>query len=288
MLLSLQLLAKVASPPRQFPLSLNKQKVQERELSSILSLKAPWWSKGVLCEGESKFEFECRRTGIATFGLGSQKSGLLDSKVSPAQMRSHTALPTSILTDLNVSFEPELASQEESRHIFYHHASSISSIESPCGPPLPLPCFDSEPDSENFHRGLPGQHVIPFSMPLPLGKGAKGGFKSKQGVVRYIVIAYVFLPSSFDFSSLRRLAVPQVDQTQERARRRPIYFPLLSPCRNLPSSQPRHHFSSRSQSAGRHCLEDSLHGRKRESQSHCQDASRNLGCRSTMLRRCLR
>jgi hypothetical protein len=36
--------------------------------------------------------------------------------------------------------------------------------------------------------GNPGTHTFPFSMQLPIGKGAKGSLKCKQGVVRYIVI----------------------------------------------------------------------------------------------------
>lgn len=69
----------------------------------------------------------------------------------------------------------------EARHIFYHHASSISTDE-------PLPCFEPTADHEGFYKGKPGQHTVPFDMLLPIGKGAKGGWKGKQGVVRYIVI----------------------------------------------------------------------------------------------------
>ena len=52
-----------------------------------------------------------------------------------------------------------------------------------------LPCVDSAPDTEGFQKAVIGQHDIPFSLQLPVGKGAKGGWKGKQGVVRYIVIA---------------------------------------------------------------------------------------------------
>lgn len=125
----------------------------------------------------------------------------------------------------------ELSSQD-ARHIFYHHASSISSISSSSGAPLPLPCFDSNPDSEGFSKGLTGQHTVPFSMLLPIGQGAKGGFKGKQGVVRYIVIACV---SPFP-SSGRSLTSShaQVRQAQVRERRRQVYRPLLPPRRDLP------------------------------------------------------
>ena len=59
----------------------------------------------------------------------------------------------------------------------------------PQGSVVALPCFDSSVDEEGFHKAKIGQHVVPFSMPLPIGRGAKGAWKGKQGVVRYIVIA---------------------------------------------------------------------------------------------------
>ena len=54
-----------------------------------------------------------------------------------------------------------------------------------------LPCFDSHPDEEGFYKGKIGAHAFPFEMRLPIGKGAKGPLKSKQGVVKYIVIGSV-------------------------------------------------------------------------------------------------
>lgn len=82
----------------------------------------------------------------------------------------------------------ELASHD-ARHIFYHHASSIASIDGAASASTALPCVDSVPDVEGFQKAVIGQHVVPFSLRLPIGKGAKGGWKGKQGVVRYIVIA---------------------------------------------------------------------------------------------------
>ncbi|GAA6064551.1 hypothetical protein JCM10212_005778 [Sporobolomyces blumeae] len=92
-----------------------------------------------------------------------------------------------------VGFE-ELSSHD-ARHIFFHHASSVSAIEDFRGNSTPLPCFDSEADEEGFRQGRVGQHTIPFKMVVPIGKGAKGGWKGKQGVVRYIAIASIKLKS---------------------------------------------------------------------------------------------
>ncbi|KAM0754096.1 hypothetical protein T439DRAFT_378184 [Meredithblackwellia eburnea MCA 4105] len=89
-----------------------------------------------------------------------------------------------------VGFE-ELSSHD-ARHIFYHHATSLSTLE---GSAAPLPCFEKDSDEEGYQKGVVGQHLVPFSLHLPIGKGAKGGWKGKQGVVRYIVIASMKLKS---------------------------------------------------------------------------------------------
>lgn len=60
---------------------------------------------------------------------------------------------------------------------------------------MKLPCYESDPDAEGFCKGKIGIHTFPFHMRLPLGKGAKGGLKCKQGVVKYIVIGSVKLKS---------------------------------------------------------------------------------------------
>ncbi|GAA5874307.1 hypothetical protein JCM3774_000936 [Rhodotorula dairenensis] len=93
-----------------------------------------------------------------------------------------------------IGFE-ELASGE-GRYIFFHHASSVDSLDSPSGQACPLPCFDSAADAEGFHRAKLGQHTMPVKMLIPVGKGAKGPWKGKQGVVRYIAIASVKLKST--------------------------------------------------------------------------------------------
>ena len=73
------------------------------------------------------------------------------------------------------------------RHIFYHHATVIDKSDG-----HQLPCFATDPDEEGFSLSHSGSHQIPFSMRLPVGKGAKGCLKCKQGVVKYIVIGFVF------------------------------------------------------------------------------------------------
>ncbi|GAA5900317.1 uncharacterized protein JCM6883_002807 [Sporobolomyces salmoneus] len=92
-----------------------------------------------------------------------------------------------------VGFE-ELSSQD-ARHIFFHHANSVSSMEDSKGNSSPLPCCELEADEEGFRQGRVGQHSVPFKMVIPIGKGAKGGWKGKQGVVRYIAIASIKLKS---------------------------------------------------------------------------------------------
>ncbi|GAA5978406.1 hypothetical protein JCM5350_001154 [Sporobolomyces pararoseus] len=92
-----------------------------------------------------------------------------------------------------VGFE-ELSSQD-ARHIFFHHANSVSSIEDSKGNSSPLPCCELDADEEGFRQGRVGQHSVPFKMVIPIGKGAKGGWKGKQGVVRYIAIASIKLKS---------------------------------------------------------------------------------------------
>ncbi|KDE08057.1 hypothetical protein MVLG_01758 [Microbotryum lychnidis-dioicae p1A1 Lamole] len=90
-----------------------------------------------------------------------------------------------------VGFE-EVASGE-ARHVFYHHAAHIESTTN--AKDRSLPFCDPLGDDEGFHKGRLGDHAVPFAMSLPVGKGAKGGWKCKQGVVRYIVIASVKLKS---------------------------------------------------------------------------------------------
>ena len=78
----------------------------------------------------------------------------------------------------------------DDRHIFYHHAASIVNYDN-AGQIERLAYHESTPDLEGYSKGKFGQHSVPFSVVLPIGKGAKGGWKGKQGIVRYIVIAYV-------------------------------------------------------------------------------------------------
>ncbi|KAN0066199.1 hypothetical protein ACQY0O_000293 [Thecaphora frezii] len=112
-----------------------------------------------------------------------------------------------------VGFEELL--NDDTRHIFYHHASVIDGDRSSGGPSEPyylhgsptfsspearghssLPCYESSPDSEGFAVGKEGTHSIPFSLDLPIAKGAKGSYRGKNAVVRYIVIGSVKLKSA--------------------------------------------------------------------------------------------
>ncbi|BGO97804.1 hypothetical protein NBRC10513v2_001800 [Rhodotorula toruloides] len=86
----------------------------------------------------------------------------------------------------------EELSSGDGRYVFFHHAATI---DSPNGARSPLPCFDSDADEEDFHRARVGQHNAPVEMLVPIGRGAKGPWKGKQGVVRYIAIASIKLKS---------------------------------------------------------------------------------------------
>ena len=98
---------------------------------------------------------------------------------------------------------------DDVRHIFYRHVSVIDGDRSVDGPSEPyvlhgssalsqpdnmqsmLPCFASLPDAEGFYLGQCGQHVLPFTLQLPMGRGVKGTYCSAHAEVGYIVIASV-------------------------------------------------------------------------------------------------
>ncbi|GAC72180.1 hypothetical protein PANT_6c00110 [Moesziomyces antarcticus T-34] len=112
-----------------------------------------------------------------------------------------------------VGFEELLS--DDTRYIFYHHASVIDGDRSNNGPSEPyyldgsptlsspetapfsaLSCFSGSPDAEGYAEGKVGSHSIPFSLELPVSKGAKGSYRGKNAVVRYIVIGSVKLKSA--------------------------------------------------------------------------------------------
>ncbi|KAJ1023475.1 hypothetical protein NDA16_003092 [Ustilago loliicola] len=112
-----------------------------------------------------------------------------------------------------VGFEELLA--DDTRYIFYHHASIIDGDRSNNGPSEPyylhgsptlsspetapfsaLACFNGGPDAEGYAEGKVGSHSIPFSLEVPVSKGAKGSYRGKNAVVRYIVIGSVKLKSA--------------------------------------------------------------------------------------------
>lgn len=96
---------------------------------------------------------------------------------------------------------------EDVRHVFYHHASVIDGDRSVDGPSEPyvlhgspapplsgaglLPCYASLPDAEGYYLGKEGTHVLPFTLQLPVGRGAKGSYRSDRAEVGYIAIASV-------------------------------------------------------------------------------------------------
>lgn len=104
----------------------------------------------------------------------------------------------------------ECLPDEDIRHIFFRHMSVIDGDRSLDGPSEPyilhgsstlsqgeggesaiLPCFASLPDSDGFYLGQQGKHTVPFSISVPMGKGAKGAYKSATSEVGYILIASV-------------------------------------------------------------------------------------------------
>lgn len=99
---------------------------------------------------------------------------------------------------------------EDVRHVFYHHASVIDGDRSIDGPSEPyvlhgspalsqpqgstqplLPCCASLPDADGFYLGKEGTHVLPFTLQLPIARGAKGSYRSEQAEIGYIAIASV-------------------------------------------------------------------------------------------------
>jgi len=104
----------------------------------------------------------------------------------------------------------ETLPDEDVRHIFYRHMSVIDGDRSNDGPSEPyvlhgspamsqpeglgqnlLPCFASLPDNDGYCLGQAGQHVLPFSLQVPMEKGAKGSYQSNSAEVGYIIIASV-------------------------------------------------------------------------------------------------
>jgi hypothetical protein len=127
----------------------------------------------------------------------------------------------------------ELATQD-TRNVFYHHAATIEAGE--------LPFVASSPDTEGFVKGKAGSHTFPFSLHLPVGKGAKGPLKCKQGVVRYIVIGCAGLQPWFIgcCSCLRRSMKLKSANGSDRSiahfYRHVDVFPYLAPAVVLASS----------------------------------------------------
>lgn len=105
-----------------------------------------------------------------------------------------------------VGFEELLG--QETRHLFYHQATVVTGEEdnfylhgSPSMSPGPraMPTgsalYASAMDDEGFFAAREGEHVIPFSLEVPVGKGAKGVYYGKHASIRYIAIASVKVKS---------------------------------------------------------------------------------------------
>lgn len=108
-----------------------------------------------------------------------------------------------------VGFEELL--NDDTRHVFYHHATVIDGEDQVGGsqsfvlhgsPNLSdpategrrsLPCFAGQPDQEGYSLGREGSHSVPFSLEVPIGRGAKGSYRGRNALVRYIVIGSVKL-----------------------------------------------------------------------------------------------
>ncbi|WFD36054.1 hypothetical protein MCUN1_002925 [Malassezia cuniculi] len=100
---------------------------------------------------------------------------------------------------------------DETRHVFYHHASVLDGDRSVDGPSEPyvlhgsttqaaedtqmLPCYASLPDNDGYYLGKRGEYELPFSLSLPIGRGARGSYRSAKAQVGYLVIASVRVKS---------------------------------------------------------------------------------------------
>lgn len=89
----------------------------------------------------------------------------------------------------------EVTPDDEHRHIFYHVSSPLMDIASGCHE-----LYTSSPDSDGFAFVREGSHILPFSLPLPVG-GSGGSAKGalhhpSEATIRYIAIACVCPPSS--------------------------------------------------------------------------------------------
>ncbi|KAH9816612.1 hypothetical protein DFH28DRAFT_1160021 [Melampsora americana] len=95
----------------------------------------------------------------------------------------------------------EELSVSDSRHVFYHYPVKIPMKSKPEPKKTQaaknmLSILEEPVDEEGFVQSRAGLHAYPFQIRLPIGQGAKGIWKGKQGTVRYIVIGSIKLKSS--------------------------------------------------------------------------------------------
>ncbi|KDN48840.1 hypothetical protein K437DRAFT_267502 [Tilletiaria anomala UBC 951] len=100
---------------------------------------------------------------------------------------------------------------DDIRYIFYHQAAIVTADASESfilhGSPIfsaperggqKHPIYSSAADEEGYFTAKEGEHFIPFSLDIPVGKGAKGTYRGKHACVRYIAIGSVKLKSGND------------------------------------------------------------------------------------------
>ena len=143
---------------------------------------------------------------------GGNLTGRLEIKVRKSSDKDGALMLTQPKVRV-VGFEELL--NDDTRHIFYHHATVIDgsprvgsgpsrpyvlhgtpSLSPEADNRKPLACFASQADSEGYCVAKEGSHSIPFALELPVGKGAKGSYRGKHAIVRYIVIGSVKLKSA--------------------------------------------------------------------------------------------
>ncbi|KAK4058876.1 hypothetical protein OIO90_000322 [Microbotryomycetes sp. JL221] len=160
--------------------SINKTR---RKVSGISS--SPVALEQAVSNGKARIEIDLLLENVLVVE-GGQLKGKLNVKVKDKHGQVLVSRPKIRV----VGFE-ELGS-EDARHVFYQHATVLNSDEE-------LRYCHGVEDVEGFRMAKAGESNVPFSVQLPVGKGAKGSWRSKQGVIRYIAIASIKLKSPLGY-----------------------------------------------------------------------------------------